>query len=103
MPRVRILGEFSDTPARQFPVSTALQLTCEGQVGNDASKVRTRKEYFDYVPLSCSGGGTFFAMIDMVETSVGLAPFPVLFCSLHYCLAPPPHFYFASHVKLNVY
>nr|XP_022325707.1 uncharacterized protein LOC111125833 isoform X3 [Crassostrea virginica] len=38
MPRVRILGEFSDTPARQFPMATALQLTCEGQVGNDASK-----------------------------------------------------------------
>ena len=46
MPRVRILGEFSDTPARQFPVATALQLTCEGQVGNDASKVRAKKYYY---------------------------------------------------------
>ena len=42
MPRVRILGEFSDTPTRQFPVATVLQLTCEGQVGNDASKVRAK-------------------------------------------------------------
>ena len=42
MPRVRILGEFSDTPDRQFPVATVLQLTCEGQVGNDASKVRAK-------------------------------------------------------------
>ena len=25
LPRVRILGEFSDTPDRQFPVATALQ------------------------------------------------------------------------------
>nr|XP_022321294.1 uncharacterized protein LOC111123328 isoform X1 [Crassostrea virginica] len=38
VPRVRILGEFSDTPDRQFPVATALQLTCQGQVGNDKSK-----------------------------------------------------------------
>ena len=41
LPGVRILGEFSDTPDRQFPVATALQLTCEGQVGNDKSNVRT--------------------------------------------------------------
>lgn len=39
MPRVRILNEFSDTPNRQFPVGTAIQLTCQGEVGNDASKV----------------------------------------------------------------
>ena len=50
MPRVRILGEPFDTQLRQFPVSTALQLTCEGQVGNDASKVRARIGYCDYVP-----------------------------------------------------
>ncbi|XP_065933592.1 uncharacterized protein [Magallana gigas] len=38
MPRVRILNSFSDTPNRQFPVGTAIQLTCQGEVGNDASK-----------------------------------------------------------------
>ena len=46
MPRVRILGEINDTPARQFPVATALQLTCEGQVGSDASKVRAKNYYY---------------------------------------------------------
>ncbi|XP_056010817.1 uncharacterized protein LOC125680720 isoform X3 [Ostrea edulis] len=35
MPRVRILGEFSDTAQRQFTVGTALQLTCTGQTGSD--------------------------------------------------------------------
>nr|XP_022325341.1 uncharacterized protein LOC111125637 [Crassostrea virginica] len=38
MPRVRISGELTDTPLRQFPISTVLQLTCEGQIGNDARK-----------------------------------------------------------------
>ncbi|XP_052722434.1 uncharacterized protein LOC128193167 isoform X3 [Crassostrea angulata] len=37
MPRVRILNSFSDTPNRQFPVGTAIQLTCQGEVGSDAS------------------------------------------------------------------
>ncbi|XP_061189147.1 uncharacterized protein LOC133197236 isoform X2 [Saccostrea echinata] len=37
MPTVRILGEFSNTPSRQFPVGTAIQLTCTGQIGSDAS------------------------------------------------------------------
>ncbi|XP_061185061.1 uncharacterized protein LOC133193102 [Saccostrea echinata] len=37
MPSVRILGEFSNTPSRQFPVNTAIQLTCTGQIGSDAS------------------------------------------------------------------
>lgn len=40
MPRVRILNENFDTPKRQFPVGTAIQLTCQGQVGSDQSKVR---------------------------------------------------------------
>ena len=40
MPTVRILGELTDTALRQFPISTVLQLTCKGQIGNDASKVR---------------------------------------------------------------
>ncbi|XP_056010832.1 uncharacterized protein LOC125680722 isoform X1 [Ostrea edulis] len=35
MPRVRILGEFSSTAQRQFPVGSALQLTCTGQTGSD--------------------------------------------------------------------
>ena len=39
MPRVRILGKLTDTSLRQFPISTVLQLTCEGQIGNDTSKV----------------------------------------------------------------
>nr|XP_022325352.1 uncharacterized protein LOC111125641 isoform X3 [Crassostrea virginica] len=38
MPRVRILGELTDTPVRRFPIATVLQLTCEGQIGNDARK-----------------------------------------------------------------
>lgn len=38
MPRVRILNENFDTPSRQFPVGTAIQLTCQGQVGSDKSK-----------------------------------------------------------------
>lgn len=40
MPRVRILNEFFDTPNRQFPVGTAIQLTCQGEVGSDRSTVR---------------------------------------------------------------
>lgn len=39
MPRVRILNVPYDTPDRMFPVATALQLTCEGQVGSDSSQV----------------------------------------------------------------
>lgn len=39
MPRLRILNENFDTPNRQFPVGTMIQLTCRGEVGNDASKV----------------------------------------------------------------
>lgn len=39
-PRVRILNEFFDTPNRQFPVGTAIQLTCQGEVGSDRSTVR---------------------------------------------------------------
>ncbi|XP_062570078.1 uncharacterized protein LOC134232148 [Saccostrea cucullata] len=35
MPNVRILGEFSDTPSRQFPVGTAVQLACTGQIGSE--------------------------------------------------------------------
>nr|XP_022325342.1 uncharacterized protein LOC111125639 isoform X1 [Crassostrea virginica] len=38
MPRVRISGELTDTPLRRFPISTVIQLTCEGQIGNDARK-----------------------------------------------------------------
>ncbi|XP_056003934.1 uncharacterized protein LOC125660939 [Ostrea edulis] len=34
-PRVRIVGEFSDTAQRQFSVGTAVQLTCTGQTGSD--------------------------------------------------------------------
>lgn len=38
MPRVRILNQNFDTPSRQFSVGTAIQLTCQGQVGSDKSK-----------------------------------------------------------------
>uniref|UniRef100_A0A8W8KLM2 Ig-like domain-containing protein n=1 Tax=Magallana gigas TaxID=29159 RepID=A0A8W8KLM2_MAGGI len=38
MPRVRILNENFDTQDRQFPVGTAMQLTCQGEVGSDASQ-----------------------------------------------------------------
>ncbi|XP_062603192.1 uncharacterized protein LOC134264963 isoform X6 [Saccostrea cucullata] len=37
MPTVRILGEFTNTPSRQFPVGTAIQLTCNGQIGGEPS------------------------------------------------------------------
>nr|XP_034301832.1 uncharacterized protein LOC105345013 isoform X3 [Crassostrea gigas] len=37
MPRVKILNELFDTPDRQFPVGTAITLTCQGQVGSDKS------------------------------------------------------------------
>lgn len=40
MPRVRILNQDFDTPSRQCPVGTVIQLTCQGQVGSDKSKVR---------------------------------------------------------------
>lgn len=40
IPRVRILNEGYDTPDRQFPVETAIQLTCQGEVGSDQTKVR---------------------------------------------------------------
>lgn len=39
MPRVKILNGLFETPDRQFPVGTALQLTCKGEVGNDPRKV----------------------------------------------------------------
>lgn len=39
MPRVRVLNDFYDTPQRQFPVGTAIQLTCQGEVGSDPRKV----------------------------------------------------------------
>lgn len=39
MPRVRILGENFDMPNRQFPVGTAITLTCQGEIGSDPSKV----------------------------------------------------------------
>lgn len=42
MPRVRILGETDNTPNRQFPAGTAIQLTCQGQVGSDQSRVRIK-------------------------------------------------------------
>lgn len=42
MPQVRILNACSDTPDRQFPVATAVQLTCYGEVGSDPSKVRPK-------------------------------------------------------------
>lgn len=45
MPRVKILNENFDTPSRQFPVGTAIQLTCQGQVGSDKSKVRMATGY----------------------------------------------------------
>lgn len=47
MPRVRILGDTDNTPNRQFPAGTAIQLTCQGQVGSDQSKVRI-KGYWVY-------------------------------------------------------
>lgn len=39
MPRLRILNANFDTPKRQFPVGTTIQLTCQGEIGSDASKV----------------------------------------------------------------
>lgn len=39
MPRLRVLTENFDTPNRQFPVGTAITLTCQGEVGSDAIKV----------------------------------------------------------------
>lgn len=39
MPRLRILNENFDTPNRQFPVGIMIQLTCQGEVGSDASNV----------------------------------------------------------------
>lgn len=39
MPRLRILNENFDTPNRQFPVGIMIQLTCQGEIGSDASKV----------------------------------------------------------------
>lgn len=40
IPSVRILNDGYDTPDRQFPVETAIQLTCQGEVGSDQTKVR---------------------------------------------------------------
>lgn len=37
VPRVKILNELYVTPDRQFPVGTAITLTCRGQVGSDKS------------------------------------------------------------------
>lgn len=39
MPQLRILNANFDTPNRQFPVGTTIQLTCQGEIGSDASKV----------------------------------------------------------------
>lgn len=44
MPRVRILNSFSDTPNRQFPVETAVQITCRGEVGRDPNEVRPQSK-----------------------------------------------------------
>lgn len=38
IPSVRILNDGYDTPDRQFPVETAIQLTCQGEVGSDQTK-----------------------------------------------------------------
>lgn len=40
IPSVRILNDGYDTPDRKFPVETAIQLTCQGEVGSDQTKVR---------------------------------------------------------------
>lgn len=37
--RVNILNQFGETLQRQFPVGTAIQLTCQGEVGSEASNV----------------------------------------------------------------
>lgn len=39
LPQVKIINENFDTPNRQFPVGTAIMLTCLGDVGTDQSKV----------------------------------------------------------------
>ena len=57
-PSVKILGEPFDTQLRQFPVATALQLTCEGDVGNDESKVNTKQLWFNYVKKKCAVMGS---------------------------------------------
>lgn len=36
---MKILNEYYDTPNRQFPVATSVQLTCQGEVGSDGSNV----------------------------------------------------------------
>lgn len=40
MPQVKMLNELFITPHRQFPVGTAKQLTCEGEIGSDLNTVR---------------------------------------------------------------
>lgn len=40
MPQVMMLNELFITPHRQFPVGTAIQLTCEGEIGSDPNTVR---------------------------------------------------------------
>lgn len=49
MPQVKMLNELFITPHRQFPVGTAIQLTCEGEIGSDPNTtirwcVRKEKE-----------------------------------------------------------
>lgn len=39
LPRVKISNEIFETPNRQFPVETAITLTCQGEVGTDPNKV----------------------------------------------------------------
>lgn len=39
LPRVKISNEIFDTPNGQFPVETAITLTCQGEVGTDPNKV----------------------------------------------------------------
>lgn len=40
MPQVKMLNDLFITPHRQFPVGTAIQLTCEGEIGSDPNTVR---------------------------------------------------------------
>lgn len=38
-PTVRILNKRNDTSDRQFPVATAITLSCQGEVGSDPNSV----------------------------------------------------------------
>eukprot|EP00105_Crassostrea_gigas_P016809 XP_011434332.1 PREDICTED: uncharacterized protein LOC105333181 isoform X1 [Crassostrea gigas] len=66
LPRVRILNEIYDTPKRQFPVGTTIQLTCQGEIGNDVSKTIRW----------CARKDGEFSFTGMVQTPIHSKAFP---------------------------